>query len=929
MPAKAALLELMDRVADADSLHEVYQSALNCLQVTLGLPRASLLVFDRQGVMRFVAWRGLSDAYRSAVDGHSPWQADESDASPVLVEDARLAADLAPFRLLFEQEQIRALAFIPLRFGSRLLGKFMLYYAEPHQFSAEEITIAETVAGHVSYALEHHRIAGELETRLRAAEEARRTAEHEASLREAQERRLHLALSSGDMGAWEWDIKSGRVMWSEELERIHGLEPGSFGGTLEDFQSDMHPEDRPGVREAIERALQPGSDAYEIDYRIIRPDGAVRHVSARGRLICDEAGHPARMIGICGDVTEKKRIEQAQSFLADVSRILATTLEPDEIVQRLARIAVPRLADWCVVFAVKKPGLIEPVEVTHREQAKVEQAWEIVRRWPTPDPGGPVAGVIEHARPLLIARVDDTVLAGRAQDAEHLRLLQSLGLHSVMIVPLQARGRVLGALALIAAESKRTYDDSSLGFAGDIASWAALAMDNAQLYWQAERARAGAERARERLQILTEVSDALVSSLDPEQALRQLAEHLVAKVADYCITYSYDGNGIRRLGLAHRVDDKRELVQALEEAGRPHLNDLAGAGAVIRSGDDILVREVTPEMVEKGTANSRHREVVQVLEPRSTIIVALRARGATLGAIALVTTSDSERHYDDEDFRLAKEIANRAAMLVDNARLFCEARAALRERDEMLAVVSHDLRSPLQSISTAASILSTAPPAEQQRKSIESISLATSHVDRLLRDLLDITRLETGQLPLRRESTDVADLIGEACKLFEPLAAERMVSLRSDVADDVPAVSVDRGRMLQVLSNLLGNAIKFTPGNGRVEITANRENGKVRIAVTDDGPGIDGAHLDRVFDRFWKADRQRECGAGLGLAIAKGIVETHGGTIGVESRKGEGSTFYLRLDPDVFAIRPPRAAVVVQDASSTSTSRAMDQAKGM
>lgn len=898
MPAKAALLELMDRVAGADTLAEVYQSALNCLQVTLGVERASVLLFDPQGVIRFVAWQGLSDAYRRAVDGHSPWRADEPDAKPILVEDVRQAADLTALHPLFEQERIGALAFIPLRFGSRLLGKFMLYYAEPHQFNGDEITVAETVAGHVAFALEHHRIAGELAARLESAEEARRTAEREARLREEQERRLHLALSSGEMGAWEWDIENGRVAWSEELERIHGLEPGTFGGTFEDFQRDMHPEDQPRVREAIEQTLRGGREYYEVDYRILTADGAVRYVAARGRLLCDDKGRPVRLIGICGDVTAKKRAEQAQSFLADASRILATTLEPDEIVKRLARIAVPRLADWCVVFAVKEQGLIEPVQVTHRDKSKVEKVWEIVRRWHMPDADGPVAEAIGRERSVLIARVDYDLLARRAQDDDHLRLLESLNLHSVMIVPLKARGRVLGALTLIAAESKRTYDQATLRFAEDVAGWAVLAMENAQLYWQTESARAAAERARERLQILTEVSDALVSSLDPEHALKQLAQNLVAKVADYCVTYSYDGRGIRRLGLAHRIPEKRRLVEALEESGPPNLDDEAGAGVVIRSGEDLLVRDVTPDMVARGTANARHREVVQALDPRSTILVTLRARGVTLGAIALVTTGDSERRYDDEDFLLAKEIANRAAMLVDNARLFSEARMALSERDEMLAAVSHDLRSPLQSISMAASILASRPSAEQQRKSIESISLATSHVDRLLRDLLDIARLEAGQLPLQRESTDVADLIGQARKLFEPLAAERSVSLRCQVADGVSGIFVDRGRMLQVLSNLVGNAIKFAPEHGRVELIAGVEQGKVRIAVRDNGAGIEEAHLERVFDRFWKGDRQKESGAGLGLAIAKGIVETHGGAIGVASRRGEGSTFYLLLDAE-------------------------------
>lgn len=219
----------------------------------------------------------------------------------------------------------------------------------------------------------------------------------------------------------------------------------------------------------------------------------------------------------------------------------------------------------------------------------------MVRRWRTPAPNGDVAKAIEHERSVLIARVDHELLASRAESEEHLQLLESLGLHSVMIVPLRARGRVLGALTLIAAESKRVFDQASLRFAEDVASWAALAMDNAQLYWQAERERAATERTHERLQTLTEVSDTLVASLDPDQALRQLAQHLVATVADYCVTYSCDGSNIRRLGIAHRLPGKRRLVQALEEAGPPRLSDTDGAGAVIHNGEDVLIKEVTTD----------------------------------------------------------------------------------------------------------------------------------------------------------------------------------------------------------------------------------------------------------------------------------------------------------------------------------------------
>lgn len=231
-------------------------------------------------------------------------------------------------------------------------------------------------------------------------------------------------------------------------------------------------------------------------------------------------------------------------------------------------------------------------------------------------------------------------------------------------------------------------------------------------------------------------------------------------------------------------------------------------------------------------------------------------------------------------------------------RVFSRRRKRRCARDEMLAVGSHDIRSPLQSISMAANILACAPPADQQKKSIESISLEASHVDRLLQDLFDITRLESGRLSIHREATDVADLIDEARKLHELLAVVRSVNLHSEVADDIPAVAIDRSRMLQVLSNLLGNAIKFAPENGHVVLTGGYEDGKVRIAVRDDGPGIEEQHLERVFERLWKANRRKGHGAGLGLAIAKGIVESHGGVIRVESHTGKGSTFYVLLDSE-------------------------------
>ena len=249
--------------------------------------------------MRFVAWSGLSDAYRAAADGHSPWSATETAAMPILVSDVEQDASVAPFRPVFRREAIRALAFVPLQFGTRLLGKFMLYYREPHTFAESEIAIAQQIADHVAFAFEHHRVAVELEARLIIERELRHEAETEAALREANERRLNLALAAGRMGAWDWDIASGHVNWSSELERVHGLQPGTFEGTLDAYKRDVHPADSERLAAVIAAALEKPDAPYDFEYRIVRPDGALRWLSTTGRVMVDSSGRPTRMVGIC------------------------------------------------------------------------------------------------------------------------------------------------------------------------------------------------------------------------------------------------------------------------------------------------------------------------------------------------------------------------------------------------------------------------------------------------------------------------------------------------------------------------------------------------------------------------------------------------------------------------------------------------------
>lgn len=895
MPSQNAIRELMERIAVAGSPGEVYDSALKCLSDTLQVERASMLLFDEQHTMRFVAWTGLSDDYRRALDGHSPWAADETDARPLLVPDVFEDPSLQSHRHVFEAERVRALAFVPLRFGRKLLGKFMLYYAEPRTFVPEEVELAEIVAGHVAFALEHARIAGELEGRIESERRQRRNAESEAALRRQNARQLHLALQAGRMGTWSWDIAEGRVEWSRELEAIHGLEPGTFGGSVEAFEQDMHPEDRERVRSAIQRAVAGQTDDYVVEYRILPQHGRLRWVAARGRVLHAEDGRPVRMVGICSDVSERKRLEEAEAFVSQASRMLATTLEPTAAVQRLARIVVPRLADWCLIQSVGADGKLVPLELSHADPDKAALGRRILRPPGLAGVPGMPDSVLLTGESSLVQVISPALLATVAEDEEHLRELESLGLRSMLTVPLKARGRLLGTLTFISAESKGTYGPADLRLAEEIGSWAALAIDNAQLLNQAQEARKLAEEASRQLQTLAETTADLASLLDPDEVLRQLAERVVERLADYCVTYAYDGRGgIRRLGLAHRLPGKEALVERLTDAGAATL-DTPGAGTAIRTGRPILATEIPDEQLEHSAQNAAHLEVLRRLGPLSAIIVPLEARGRTVGAIALATTDDSGRRYGPPDLQLATALASRVGLLVDNARLYAEARAAIDARDQMIAVVSHDLRNPLQTIITSASLLKRNPSPERSDRSLRGIEVASSHMKRLLQDLLDISSMDAGQFSVSLDVVPAGSLIDEAYTLFQPVAEERSITLQRVAPAELPAVLADRSRILQVLSNLLSNALKFTQEGGSVRLEAVPLEGMLRFAVADNGPGICGEHRSKVFQRFWRARPELRLGAGLGLAVAKGIVTAHGGDIRVESEEGRGSTFCFDL----------------------------------
>lgn len=392
---------------------------------------------------------------------------------------------------------------------------------------------------------------------------------------------------------------------------------------------------------------------------------------------------------------------------------------------------------------------------------------------------------------------------------------------------------------------------------------------------------------------LAEVGAVLSSTLGYEETSDNIASLAVAELADICIVETEDEDGaLRRWSVAHRDPSKAELAAALQrtplDPRRPHFGS-----AVFDIRRPYAMDEVTPAYLEAIAQSDELLRVWRELEPKSFLALPLVAHGRLAGAMILVSTTT--RRDSPANRRLADEVARRAAYAVENARLYRAARRAIQARDDVLGIVAHDLRNPLNIVRMQALLLR-----EQGLRSkhgapqaVAMLERAVARMDRLIQDLLDVTAMEANRLSIEPTHVSPDHVVSIAVEAQCMLAASASLELRAEVAGDLPELWADRDRLLQVLENLLGNAIKFTPPGGRITVGAAPKDGEVLLWVADTGVGIAAEDLPRLFDRFWQAPRERRRGAGLGLPIVKGIIEAHGGRVWVQSTPRQGSTVFF------------------------------------
>ncbi|MFN2603630.1 MAG: PAS domain S-box protein [Gemmatimonadaceae bacterium] len=413
-----------------------------------------------------------------------------------------------------------------------------------------------------------------------------------------------------------------------------------------------------------------------------------------------------------------------------------------------------------------------------------------------------------------------------------------------------------------------------------------------------QAARAAAENAEKRAEFLSEASRVLSMSFDYHTTISQLAHLTVPVFADYCAVDVVEGQGFTRLGFAHSDPKREEEFKEKLTIFRPE--DVSPDHPVMRAltvGESDIRTHVDHERMRQLITNDEQFNVLRSLNPQSTMTVPMIASGKIVGALSLVS-SHEEHQYTTEDLAIAEELGRRAALAVENARLFDEAQLATKARDDMLAIVAHDLRNPLNTIfMTSQFLLEIVPESERptEHKQLSILWRSAERMNRLIQDLLEVKRIEGGKLALETRVTDASSIINEAVEVLRPIAAASKLGLDCDIASDTPKVTADPPRIQQVLSNLVGNAIKFTPAGGQIILRARPGDKEACFVVADTGPGIAPDALPHIFGRLWQGNRADRRGIGLGLTIAKGIVEAHGGRIWVESQLGAGSSFYFTL----------------------------------
>ncbi len=594
---------------------------------------------------------------------------------------------------------------------------------------------------------------------------------------------------------------------------------------------------------------------------------------------------------------EQQRANEALQLLADAGAQLAASLDFDETLSNLARLVVPRFADWCAVDVLEPDGTVRHVVVAHRDPEKVEFAREVQARFAGRELIEQI-GRLRDGSPVFLPQVTEEVLRQTARNEEDLEALRKFGIRSLIAVPLWGQNQILGSIGFVISDGERQYDETDLAVAQQLGRRAGLFVANSRLYLEAQRIESQLLRANESLRLIADVGARMGSSLEYDEAITSLARLPIPAFADYCwVDVVEDDGTVRRAAIETRDPEQRPVAQAVQAAAFEGGRTPGQIANLLRRGQSRLIEEVTEQTLQTMADSAAHLQALQRLGPRSMMQVPLKARGRVLGVLTFVLVRE-DRRYTRADLALAEDIAQRAALFVDNARLYtemqrkeAELRRANEAKDEFLSMMSHELRTPLTVINGGARILRTRSEQldEPTRSSIiADIEQESERLFRMVENLLAMAHIEFSE-DVSVEPVMAQRLLDRVVEWFQQRRPDRPVELR--VEPGLHALAAEPTYLEQVVRNLLSNADKYSPEGQPIEVRAAPEGtGAVAIRVLDRGIGVEPHELERIFERFYRSERTARLvgGSGVGLALCKRLVEAMSGHMWARNRKHGG-----------------------------------------
>ena len=644
----------------------------------------------------------------------------------------------------------------------------------------------------------------------------------------------------------------------------------------------IHPGDLESSSGLFAALLQKPQAVVPGQYRFRHHSGEWRWMESIGTNLLDEPSVQAIVVNY-RDIDERKREEDRRTFLAKASETLATSLDYEVTLERVAQLAVPHVADWCIVYLVADDGALKQVALAHVDPEKVKWLREFQRRY-APNANSGVAQVVRTGKAQFVADITDQMLVAALPDPDVLRILRALDLQSSMTAPLSVHGRTLGAITFVSTRAGQRYGAADLTLAEELARRAAIAVENAQLYREAQRLN---EQLEQRVMERTAQLEATNRGLEREIAERERTEAaLRASEEKFAKAFAASPAGITLSRLRDgTIVDTNEVYLRMLGYGREEVVAHTTLELGIVSAEDR--ERITQSMLEQGrvrdleigvrTKSGEMIEVLSSLEP-----IELDGEPSILAIIYDIT---ARKRAEAAVQQLNADLARQSAKL----------EAANKELEAFSYSVSHDLRAPLRHIAGYVELLQkdAARLDEKPLRYLNTIADAAKRMGDLIDDLLAFSRV--GRSALHQSHFSMSQVVHEVIQEQADDVRDRTIAWQ---IDDLPSVYADRALVRQVWANLVGNALKYTGlrETAEIKIGCDAHDDECVFFIADNGVGFDMRYVDKLFGVFQRLHSAAEFdGTGIGLANVRRIVNRHGGKAWAQGALDAGATFYFSL----------------------------------